>query len=70
MDPLKGIVFEFKKDVLYDFENYFLNIESFDVMEDELFLFIRKSPDFDYKIKEKRISLLLVSKSVNSINIK
>ncbi|MBI34315.1 MAG: hypothetical protein CMP67_03020 [Flavobacteriales bacterium] len=70
IDPLKGIVFEFKKDVLYDFENYFLNIESFDVMEDELFLFIRKSPDFDYKIKEKRISLLLVSKSVNSINIK
>ena len=63
-------MFEFKKEVLFDLEKQYLNIESFDVMEDELFLFIRKSPDFDYKIKEKMIPLVLVEKSVKAIEIK
>ena len=70
IDAKKGIMFEFKKEVLFDLEKHYLNIESFDVMEDELFLFIRKSPDFDYKIKEKMIPLVLVEKSIKTKEIK
>lgn len=70
IDGKKGLMFEFKKEVIYDFENYYFNIESFEVMEDELFLFIRKSPDFNHKIKEKLISLVLIERSVKSLEIK
>ena len=70
IDAKKGIMFEFKKEILYDFESYYLNIESFEVMEDELFLFIRKSPDFNYKIKEKLIPLVLIEKSIEKLELK
>lgn len=70
VDIKKGIVLEFRKDVLLDFKKYYLNIESFDIMEDELFLFIRKTPDFDYKIKEKSISMFLIERSIKSLELK
>ena len=70
VDNEKGLVLEFRKDVLLDFKNHYLNIESFEVMEDELFLFIRKSPNFDYKIKEKSISLILIENSLKNLELK
>ncbi|MAW65920.1 MAG: hypothetical protein CMD18_06975 [Flavobacteriales bacterium] len=70
IDLLRGLILEFRKDVLLDFKNYYLNIESFDIMEDELFLFIRKSPNFDYKIKEKSISMILIDNSIKILESK
>ena len=67
VDPQKGLLLEFKKEILFDLKKFYLNIESFEVMEDELFLFIRKSPNFDYKIKEKSIPLLLIENSLKSL---
>jgi hypothetical protein len=70
IDPQKGVMFEFKQGVICDLENDYINIESFEIMEDEIFLFIRKSPDFDYKIKEKSIPLVLIEKSLKTLEIK
>ncbi len=70
IDIKRGFMFEFSKKAVYDLKNYYLNIESFDIMEDELFLFIRKWPNFNYKIKEKSIPLILIEKSLKSIEIK
>lgn len=67
VDIERGLLLEFRKDILLDFKNHYLNIESFEVMEDELFLFIRKSPNFDYKIKEKSISLILIENSLKNL---
>jgi hypothetical protein len=70
IDPQKGVMFEFKQGVICDLENDYINIESFEIMEDEIFLFIRKSPDFDYKIKEKSIPLVFIEKSLKTLEIK
>ena len=70
IDAKKGVIFEFKKEVLYDFKKNYFNIESFEVMEDELFFFLRKSPDFNYKIKEKSISLILIENSIKILELK
>ncbi len=67
IDSKKGYILEFRKDVLCDFENYYYNIESFDVMEDELFLFLRESPEFDDDIKEKSIPFVLINESLKTI---
>lgn len=66
VDSKKGVVLEFRKDVLLDYENHYYNIESFEVMEDGLYLFIRESPQFP-EIKEKTISLLKVKASLELI---
>jgi hypothetical protein len=52
-----------------DYENYYHNIESFEMMEDELFLFIRESPQFD-EIKEKSIPFILIKESIKAIGKK
>ncbi len=70
IDPKKGLMFEFRQDAVCDLENDYINIESFEIMEDELFLFIRKSPDFDYKIKEKSFPLVLIEKSLKDLELK
>ena len=67
IDSKKGYVLEFRKDIICDFENYYYNIESFDVMEDELFLFLRESPEFDDDIKEKSIPFVLINESLKTI---
>lgn len=69
VDYKKGYVFEFRNDVLMDFENYYYNIESFEIMEDELFLFIRESPQFD-EIKEKSIPFILIKESIKTVDEK
>lgn len=70
IDSKKGFVLEFRKDILCDFDNYYYNVESFDVMEDELFLFIRESPEFDDDIKEKSIPFVLIKQSMKTIGKK
>lgn len=69
VDPKKGFVFELKKEVVLDIENFFLNIESFEVMENELFLFIRESPQFP-EIKEKSVSLVEITQSIDLLTKK
>jgi hypothetical protein len=69
VDYKKGYVFEFRSDVLMDYDNYYHNIESFEMMEDELFLFIRESPQFD-EIKEKSIPFILIKESIKAIGKK
>lgn len=70
IDSKKGFILEFRKDVLCDFENYYYNVESFDVIEDELFLFIRESPEFDDDIKEKSIPFVLIKESMKTLGKK
>ncbi len=70
VDSKKGFVLEFRKDVLCDFENYYYNIASFDIIEDDLFLFIRESPEFDDDIKEKYIPFILIEESMKKLGKK
>lgn len=65
--PQKGDLFEFNNDVIMDKENYYYNIESFEVMEDELFLFLRESPEFIDDIKEVNFPFVLILQNVNQI---
>lgn len=67
IDSKKGFILEFRKDVLMDFTNYYHNIESFMVMEDELFLFLRESPQYNDDIKEKSIPFVLILESMKKI---
>ena len=67
IDSKKGFILEFKNEVLMDRENYYNNIESFEVMEDELFLFLRESPEFDDDIKEFNFPFVLIMQSLKQI---
>jgi hypothetical protein len=67
IDSKKGFILEFNNEVLMDRENFYDNIESFEVMEDELFLFLRESPEFDDDIKEYNIPFVLIMQSVKKI---
>lgn len=70
IDSKKGFILEFNNKTLMDFEHFYYNIESFDVMEDELFLFLRESPEFDDDIKEVSIPFVLIKESMKQIGKK
>lgn len=69
VDSKKGFILEFNNKTIMDHENYYYNIESFDVMEDDLFLFLRESPEFD-DIKEVSIPFVLIQESMKQIGKK
>jgi len=66
IDRKKGEILEFKKESLMDFPNDFRFIESFEVIEDELFLFLKETPNYA-EVKEKSIPFILIKKSIESI---
>jgi len=62
----EGQILEFKKEAVMDFPNYYRFIESFAVIEDELFLFLKENPTYT-EIKEKSIPFILIKKSIEAI---
>lgn len=69
IDPKKGILMEFKKDVILDYKNYFLFIESFEIIEDELFLYLKENPE-KKEVTEKSIPLILIRESIKEFDKK
>ena len=67
IDSQEGFILEFNNEVLMDRENFYDNIESFEVMEDELFLFLRESPEFNDDIKEVNFPFVLIMQSLKQI---
>lgn len=63
IDTKKGRVFEFKKNVITNYDDYYRYIESFEVMEDELFLFLKESPTSD-SVEEKSLPFILLKESL------
>ena len=59
----KGRVFEFKKNMITNYDDYYRYIESFEVMEDELFLFLKESPTSD-SVEEKSLPFILLKESL------
>lgn len=69
IDTKKGRVFEFKKNIVTKYDDYFRYIESFEVMEDELFLFLKESPT-SKSVEEKTIPFILLKESLEAFNKK
>lgn len=66
IDLNNNSVLEFKKEALLDYENSFRFIESFEVIEDELFLFLKTSPSAT-EVKEKSIPFILINKNASQL---
>jgi hypothetical protein len=69
IDTKKGRVLEFKKSSVLDFDNYYRFIESFEVIEDELFLFLKETPN-DTEVQEKSIPFILIKESMKEFDKK
>lgn len=65
INPKTGDLFEFKKTAITDYENYFRYIESFEVMEDELYLFLKESPSA-LEVKEKSFPFIALKESLEN----
>ncbi len=69
IDTKKGRVMEFKKRAVLDYDNYFRFIQSFEVIEDELFLFLKETPN-DKEVQEKSIPFILIKESIKEFDKK
>jgi hypothetical protein len=67
IDKKKGRVMEFKKDAVLDYHNFFLFIQSFQIIEDELFLSLKETPN-DKEIQEKSIPFILIKESMKAFD--
>lgn len=69
IDPQNGEIFEFRKEVVTNYDDYFRFIESLEVIEDELFLFLKETPT-SVEIEEKSIPIILIKESIEELNKK
>lgn len=65
VDSKKGRVFEIKGDLIKDYEYYFKYIDSFEILEDELFVYLKMSPS-SKSIEQKSLPLLPLMKSIET----
>lgn len=67
IDTKKGMIMEFKKNVILDYENDLHFIQSFKIIEDELFLFLKGTPE-EKEVQEKSIPLILIRESIKALD--